>query len=63
MLHRTRDLDRYVAANGAYAVSTMSVIFATMEVSVRIGTPPESMEKFWVAREHALTIPIQQSAT
>lgn len=45
----------YVAANNAYIVPTMAVIFATMEVGARLGTPPESMEKFKIAREMALS--------
>jgi imidazolonepropionase-like amidohydrolase len=44
----------YVVANGAYVVPTMAVIFATMEAGARLGTPPENLEKFKVAREMAL---------
>uniref|UniRef100_B0SV20 Amidohydrolase n=1 Tax=Caulobacter sp. (strain K31) TaxID=366602 RepID=B0SV20_CAUSK len=44
----------YVAANGAYVVPTISVIFATMEVGARLGTPPENLEKFKIAREMAI---------
>jgi len=45
----------YVAANDAYVVPTMAVIFATMEVGERLGTPPENMEKFKIAREMAIS--------
>ena len=45
----------YVAANGGYVVPTMAVIFATMEVGARLGTPPESLEKFKIAREMAIS--------
>lgn len=45
----------YVASHGAHVVPTMAVIFATMEVGVRLGTPPESLKKFEVAREMALS--------
>jgi imidazolonepropionase-like amidohydrolase len=44
----------YAAVHGAFVVPTMSVIFATMEVGERLGTPPENLEKFVVAREMAL---------
>ena len=44
----------YVAAQGAYVVPTMAVIFATMEVGAELGTPADSLAKLKVAHDAAI---------
>jgi len=45
---------RFVAANEAYVVPTMAIIFALRDVGQQLGFPPQSQEKLDHAYEHAL---------
>jgi imidazolonepropionase-like amidohydrolase len=49
------DTARYVAAQGAYVVPTMAIIFALTESGHRLGFPPASQEKMEVAFAAALS--------
>jgi imidazolonepropionase-like amidohydrolase len=44
----------YVAAKGAYVVPTMAVIFATMELGAKLGTPAANLAKLKIAHEQAI---------